>query len=223
MDGSLHVAPPLPPLGALFAEDFDLPAAVPEAEVIEPVFSLGDLAGARAAALREGRVAGLAEAAAGDAAATRRAIEAIALQLADARDAAAALAEQTADAIARLLLDCLARALPAFCAHHGEAEVRAIVRSVLPALTQEQAITVRANPQIAPAIMHEMGGLDPELTARVQIVACDEMAPGDVRIAWRNGAAIRDAAALWEQVATILAPAGLLRTSAPIRETVDGN
>ena len=37
------------------------------------------------------------------------------------------------------------------------------------------------------------------------------MAPGDVRIAWHNGAATRDAAALWQQVAAILAPAGLLR------------
>ena len=49
------------------------------------------------------------------------------------------------------------------------------------------------------------------------------MSPGDVRIAWRNGTATRDAAALWQQVAAVLAPAGLLRADAAIRETVDGD
>jgi hypothetical protein len=48
------------------------------------------------------------------------------------------------------------------------------------------------------------------------------MSPGDVRIAWRAGSATRDTAALWEQVAAVLMPAGLLRTDAAIRETVDG-
>jgi hypothetical protein len=48
------------------------------------------------------------------------------------------------------------------------------------------------------------------------------MSPGDVRIAWRNGTATRDAAALWQQVAAVLAPAGLLRADAAIRETVNG-
>src|SRR3954470_14118236 len=104
MDGSLHFAPSPPPLGALFDEDFDLPDAAPEPEVIEPVFSMGELASARAAARREGHAAGLAEAAASDAAAARRVTEAIASHLANASDAAAALAEQTAEAIARLLL-----------------------------------------------------------------------------------------------------------------------
>ena len=50
------------------------------------------------------------------------------------------------------------------------------------------------------------------------------MTPGDVRIAWRGGAAARDATALWQQVAAILAPAGLLRTDVVFkRETVDGD
>jgi flagellar assembly protein FliH len=222
MDGSLHFVPSPPPLGALFDEDFDLPDAAPEPEVIEPVFSMGELASARAAARREGHAAGLAEAAASDAAATRRVTEAIASHLADASDTAKALAEQTADAIARLLLDSLAAALPAFCARYGEAEVQAIVRSVLPALTQEPVVTMRASPRTTPGILREIGRLDPDIVSRVQIVECETMAPGDVRIAWRNGAAVRDTDALWQQVAAILAPAGLLRADAAIGETIDG-
>src|SRR5205823_2274291 len=143
MDGALHFTQSPRTLGALFGEDFDLPEVAPEPEVIEPVFSATELITERDAAWRKGHAAGLAEAAASDAAAARRAIEAVASQLADACDKAATHAEQSADAVARLLLDSLAAAFPVFCACYGEAEVQAIVRSVLPALTQEPVITVR--------------------------------------------------------------------------------
>jgi flagellar biosynthesis/type III secretory pathway protein FliH len=222
MDGSLHCAQTRRQIRALFDQDFDMPEVAPEPEVIEPVYSSAELATEREAAWRQGHAAGLEAAAAGDTAATRSAIEAVSAQLASARDTAAALAEQSADAIARLLLDSLAAAFPVLCARYGEAEVQAIVRTVLPALTQEQVITVRANPRTAPSLVREIGGLDPDLAARVEVVACNAMPPGDVRVAWRNGAAVRDTAAVWQQVAAILAPAGLLRVDAmTIRETVD--
>jgi flagellar assembly protein FliH len=224
MDGSLNFKPSSRPLGMLFEEDFDRPESVPEPEATEPIFSAADLANAREAAWQEGSAAGLEAAAASDAAATRRAIESVAAQFADASDTAAALGEQTADAIARLLLDSLAAAFPVLCACYGEAEVQAIVRSVLPALTREQAVTVRTNPLTARSLLREIGRLDPDFASRVQIVECDAMTPGDVKISWHNGAAVRDATALWEKVAAILAPAGLLRTDVVFnRETVDGD
>src|SRR5215472_6378042 len=160
MDGSVHWRPSPASLGTLFEEDFDRPEAdAAEPEAPEPVFSAADLAAARTAAWREGNAAGLAETAANDDAATRRAVESIAAQFAAAGEAAVAHAEQSADAIARLLLDSLAAAFPMLCACYGEAEVQAIVRSVLPALTQEPSVTVRANPLTAPAIMREIGRL----------------------------------------------------------------
>jgi flagellar biosynthesis/type III secretory pathway protein FliH len=225
MDGSVHFRPSSRPLGALFEEDFDQPERVAEPDAIEPVYSAADLTNLSEAAWREGNAAGQQEAAASDAATTRRAIESLAAQCTDARDAATARAEQTADAIARLLLDSLAAAFPVLCACYGEAEVQAIVRSVLPALTQEQVVTVRTNRLTAPALVREIGRLDPALAARVQIVECDAMTPGDVKIDWHNGRAIRDATALWEQVAAVLAPAGLLRTDVVFNreETVNGD
>jgi flagellar biosynthesis/type III secretory pathway protein FliH len=224
MDGSVHFKSSSRPLGALFAEDFDRPEAASEPEAVEPVFSAAELANARDTASREGNAAGRDAAVASDAAATRVAIEALAAQFADARETAAGLAEQSADAIARLLLDSLAAAFPVLCASYGEAEVQAIVRSVLPALNQEQAVTVRTNPLTARSLLREIGRLEPDFASRVQIVECDAMTPGDVKIAWRNGAVVRDATALWEQVAAILAPAGLLRTDVVFnRETVDGD
>ncbi len=50
----------------------------------------------------------------------------------------------------------------------------------------------------------------------MRIVADPAMGPGDVRVRWQGGSAARDGAALWEEVAGALAPAGLL--SARIRE-----
>jgi flagellar biosynthesis/type III secretory pathway protein FliH len=219
MDGFAHHAP----VSALFAEDFGAPEAAPAPTVVDPVYSLANLTAAREAAWHDGHAAGLHDAGESDAAATRQAVAAIAEQLAAERDAAAALAEQSAEAIARLLLDSLAATFPALCARHGDAEVRAIVRAVLPGLSQEPAITVRTHPRSARAVAQEIARLDPDLAAHVETIECDAMPPGDVRIVWRSGAAMRDAAALWQQVAAVLAPAGLLRADAGIRETIDGD
>lgn len=221
MDGYAHLARE----GVLFAEDFDTPsaaAAVEEPDVIEPVFSTGDLAAARSAAWQEGHAEGLRQAEAQDAAGTRQAIAAIAEQFTAERAAGAVWAEQSADAIARLLVESLAAMFPALCTRYGDAEVRAIVRIVLPALTQEPAITVRAHPRTAEAVAHEIALLDADLMARVHVVESGSVPPGDVRIAWRSGSAVRDAAGLWHQIAAVLAPAGLLRADAT-KETIDGD
>ena len=101
--------------------------------------------------------------------------------------------------------------------------MRAIVRIVLPALSQEPAVTIRAHPRTAGAVTREIARLDPDLAVHVETVECEAMSPGDVRIAWRSGAATRDAAALWQQVAAVLAPAGLLRADAGIMETINGD
>ena len=212
-----------PRVGALFAEDFVLPDTTPEPEAVDPVFSPGEVDAAREAAWRDGHAAGLQKAGESDAAATRQAMAAIAEQLTAERDAAAIRADQSAEAIAHLLIDSLAVAFPAICAQYGDAEVRAVVRIVLPGLRQEQAITVRAHPRTASALAQEIARLDPDLTAHVQTVACESMPPGDVRISWRSGSATRDAAELWRQVTSVLMPAGLLMAHAAIRETIDGD
>jgi flagellar biosynthesis/type III secretory pathway protein FliH len=215
MDGFAHVSGG----NLLFAEDFDLAEVesdppADEPEVIEPTYSFGELSEAREAAWRDGHSAGLREAAADSVAAVHETATVIAMQLAEEREVAAARAERSAASIARLLLDSLDAAFPALCTRYGDAEVRSLVRIILPALTQEPCITVRMHPRTAEAVAQEIALLDPELSTRVQTVACDAMAPGDVRVVWRNGAATRDAAALWGQVAQALAP---------IKETTDGN
>ena len=210
-------------VGQLFAEDFDNPEPVTGPEVVETVFSAADMAAAREAAWREGHEAGLHTAEAGDAASTRQAMEVLAEQFATECAAAPARAEAAADAMARLLIDCLTATFPALSARYGDDEVRAIIRTVLPELNQEAKITVRAHPRTAQAVADEIDRINPDLATHIQIVESGTMRPGDVSIAWRNGSAVRDAADLWRQVAAVLAPAGLLQTDAAIMETIDGN
>ncbi len=196
----------------LFAEDFDLLAArdnPPEPEVIEPTFSAAELEAARAEAWQAGSDAASAAAAAADHAAIRQTVAAVAEQLAAAHDELLDLAEQSATAIARLLLSSLGVVLPELAARYGEAELQAIIRIVLPGLFKEPAVTLRINPQHCTIIAREIERLDPDLAARLQIVPAESIPAGDARINWRNGGATRDAAALWEQVAATLALSGL--------------
>ena len=64
------------------------------------------------------------------------------------------------------------------------------------------------------AVEQELARLDPELHGRVALVPTDAVAPGDARIAWQDGAAGRDATALWREVAAALAPFDLLPPAA---------
>ena len=210
-------------VGELFAEDFDRPDPITEPPAAEPVFSGADVAAAHEAGWREGHEASLQEAAASDSAAARQALTTLIASFEAERDAAAARAEASAEAIARLLMDSLAAMFPTLCARYGDKEARAIVRTLLPALSEEMAITIRAHPRTAAAISQEITLLEPELAEHVQLTDCDAMPPGDVRITWRNGTATRNARALWQQVAAVLAPAGLVHADAPIKETVDGD
>jgi flagellar biosynthesis/type III secretory pathway protein FliH len=209
----------------LFDEDFDLPPApepVPEPEIIEPVFTAGELEAARADAWREGHETALAASEAAGTAAAREALAAIAARLDTAREAASAIAEEAADAIARLVMNGFAAAFPALAARQGETELRAVIHAILPTLHQEPRITVRLAPHLAPLVAREIAALDADLVPRVRIVPTDAMPPGDLRITWRNGSAARDTAALWSRIETILAPAGLLATGPAAKEVAHG-
>ncbi|HVC59136.1 MAG TPA: hypothetical protein VND19_02080 [Acetobacteraceae bacterium] len=205
----------------LFAEDFDLSARdhPAEPEVIEPSFSAAELDAARTEAWQAGSAAAAVEAEAADHAAIRQTVAAVAAQLAAAHDALLDLAEQSAATIAGLLLGSLGVVLPALAAHHGEAELQAVIRIVLPGLFKEPAVTLRINPRHCTAVAREIERLDPDLAGRLQIVPIESIPAGDARIAWRNGGATRDAAALWEQVAAALALAGLPPAVAEPKET----
>lgn len=209
----------------LFAEDFD---DSPEGSIIrgssgggthgsepaepalaEPMFSATDLDAAREIAWAAGHAAGRAQSEQALGEAVRSALDAMSVQLTAAIGTAAAEAEAAAEEIARLLLGALTVALPALSARHGETEVRAVVRAVLPGLMREPEIVVRVSPCVAPAIETEIARLDPELAGRIRLVPADAMRRGDVRVTWPDGAVARDGRALCREIAAILSEEGL--------------
>ena len=206
---------PVAGAATLFGEDFDRPPPPPpppEAVVAEPVFSAAELDAAREAANLAGRDAAHAEFETSTKAAAGKALAEIAAQIEAAREEVASIAEQSAAAVARLLLDCFAISFPALSTRHGANEAAAVLREILPALQREPKISVRVNPHIAAAMTSEIQSLDPDLAMKVRLIPTDAMTEGDVRIAWDHGTAVRDATALWRQIEEVLAPAGLLTT-----------
>lgn len=203
-----------------FAEDFDLPAHanVPEPEVIEPSFSAAELESARAEGFQAGSAAAAEHAADAEQARIRQVLTAVAAQLNATRDELMQHAEQAAVTTARLLLGSLGVVLPELAGRYGEAELQAVIRVVLPGLFQEPAMTLRVNPCHAAAVTREIERHEPDLADRLQIVPTDTVPPGDARIAWRNGSAVRDAAALWAQVTEALGLVGLAPQQDATRE-----
>ncbi len=208
----------LPQGMVLFAEDFDLdgqdPGGDAEPETIVPSYTAAELDEARRAGFAAGRQAGVEEARASQLAATTDALGAIAAALGEACAQASRHAEEAAAAPARRLLSALAAQFPARCRHHGSAEVVAVARAVLPELLREPEVSVRVSPHDAEALRQEIGRLEAGLAARLQLIPTDAMARGDIAIAWQDGAASRDGAALWRAVAEALGSAGLLDAAA---------
>jgi len=202
----------------LFDEDFEIPPPSSEPEVIEPLFTAAELYAARDEAARESRDATLAEIDATGRAATRLALTEIARQITAARADIVSIAEQSSQAIARLLVNCFATALPALSARHGPAEVAAVLRHILPILHNEPKITIRVNTHLVEALTKEFHSADADLAARLRLIPTDAVALGDARITWENGAATRDTATLWTQIENILAPAGLLSARQTTKE-----
>ena len=216
--------------GVLFAEDFDRLDRGPaqeELEVIEPVFDRAQMETVKAASFEEGVAAGRAAMLAEDTAGLRQAVAVLGEELGAVRDSARLIGEQAAVEIARLMLSALGAVMPVLCEAHGDGEVQAIARAVLPALAGEPEIVIRANPHTVSSLAVEIARMDPDIGSRVQITPTDALRPGDVRIAWRNGLAVREGAALWRDVAAILLPQGLLGDDAAagrliIEEAADG-
>ncbi len=200
----------------LYAEDFDDEGAgpvteeagpVPEPELIEPVFTAAELEAARAEAWQAGRT----EAEHGLSASRNHLLAQLAGGMSEARGGAYAAAEAGAVGVARYMLGALATCLPQLCQQHGAAELRALVRTLLPALSEEPRITIRVNPHMLPVMQAEIATLDAEIAERVHVMPTDAVEPGDARVTWADGSAMRDTARARAAFAEGLASLGLLQ------------
>jgi flagellar assembly protein FliH len=206
-------------LGLFFSEDFDAPKVTPPPPVepepaeppeLVPYFTEQELEAAR----REGYAAGVADLRAATLeaheAAIAQSLATIVASLADAQSAAERIAESAAEGVASVLFRILSTILPALCVRHGTAEIEAVMRRVLPQLKSEPNIVVQINPENAETLRSRMVGFDPTLMERVTFQPIEAIEPGDVRLSWQDGEAVRDAAALWREIADVLQPLGFL-------------
>ncbi len=180
------------------------------AEPPPPSYDQAALDAACAQAREAGRTEALQEQSQVQAGLQLAALQAIGDALGASREHAGRVAEEAAEALSRAVLGTLLAALPATCARHGERELRALVRTVLPALSAEPRVSVRVNPHMQGALAAEIARLEPDLAARVTLVPTDALAPGDATIAWTDGSAVRDAAGLLAAARDALAPLDLL-------------
>jgi flagellar assembly protein FliH len=208
----------------LFDDDFDAQVAVtdfdarvgvtviddlPE-EPAAPAITADDIAAARADAYAEGYAAGLARAAADPAEITWQMLSTIADRLDGARRDVGRVTEEGAAEVARSLMGTLVDVLPTASARHAAAELAALMRAVLPGLVREPQVTIRVNPLMSSVVEDTLGTLDPDLVDRVVTVPTGTMLPGDARIAWADGVAMRDTAARWRAIREVLEPLDLL-------------
>jgi flagellar assembly protein FliH len=195
----------------LFTQDFDAPRAehTPEPEVIEPTFSAEDVAAAREQGWAEGRESALAEAVTQHELALAKAATAVAEQVAGLQREWQSASEENAWATARLVFDVLGALFPALNAAHGEQEVLALVRALLPGLARQPAVTVRAHPSFAGTLVREFEQHELVDPGRVQVVPLETIASGDVRLLWAEGSSGREAAEVWRRVSTVLRDCGL--------------
>ncbi|MGK7865785.1 hypothetical protein [Falsiroseomonas sp. E2-1-a20] len=169
------------------------------------------LAEARAAGVVEGRAighaAGLAEGRAeqkrAQDAVMQRALERIAVLLAEAEAAGRRTAEDAAQALAALLMETLDLALPGAAARLGPEIVAHVVVPLIPAIADRPE-----------ALLHVAPGLVEAIAARLpqgapQVAADAAVPPGDARLEWRDGAIVIDLAHRRAAVAEVLRRVGI--------------
>jgi len=198
-------------VGILYAEDFDDPELppLPEPGPAPPSFTLADLEAAQQIARGDAIQAARAEWETSALQDRTRSLAAIAVAVADARQEARVLAETVAEGTVRTILSMVAGLLPDLCAQHGGAEVRALLRHLLPTLAQQPRINLRIGQAVLDGVREDLALLDEDLVATITLTAAP-LVPGDARVTWTDGSLVRDQVAIRLAVTAALTELGLL-------------
>ncbi len=179
-------------LALLLADEFDSrPPPPPDLEALLAAARADALTQARAACDAEGTLArqALASACADLAAGLTAALAALDTALTD-----------TAEALAGSMVAALATALPGWQQRLGTGACAEVATRLLAALGETAALRLAAAPQDAA----ELRAL---LPAEITIEQDTAMAPGALRLVWRNGRARRDPMSIWHDITTIMTTA----------------
>jgi flagellar assembly protein FliH len=201
--------------GVLFAEEFEAVDALPDPPMPAapqpppaPALTEADLAAARMAGYEDGLQAALTDLAGRARLAQEAAMATLTQALTGARDDAARATRDCAETLSRVVLRMLADLLPELSARHGAAEAAGLVAALLPMLSQQPRLAIRAHPHTLPLLQHAVAAHAGE--TRIGLIGSPALAEGDVSIEWQDGAATRDSSRLLAQIAAALAPLGIV-------------
>ncbi len=171
-------------------------------EPVQPQFSEEDVDRARAEGHTEGRAAAAAEAAAVIAARTADALEAIVRRLEElARDRAADEDAKARDAAA-VALAVVRKLWPGLARTTALAEIERVVATVMARLRADSKLAVQVNEDLCDLVAGRLGTIaDRHGFAGALVVTGDaSIAPGDCRVVWDGGGAVRDSERLWRLI-----------------------
>jgi flagellar biosynthesis/type III secretory pathway protein FliH len=183
-----------PPAAAPPPPDPAVLAAAARAEGLAEGRGIGHAVG-----LKEGR----AEQAKAQEAAIQRAVDRCAALLAEAPDAGRRVAEESAQALAEMLMQAMDLALPGALERLGPDIVARLVVPMLPAIADRPEAVLHVAPELVTPIAARLPPRAPE------VVADPALAPGDARLAWRDGALVMSLEARRAAIAEVLTIAGL--------------
>ncbi|WP_439551909.1 hypothetical protein [Falsiroseomonas sp.] len=178
------------------------PPPPPDPALVEAIRTEAEEAG-RAIGHAEGLAEGRAMQAAAQEAAMQRALEAVARAMEAAAEAGRNVAEESAAALASLLARMLDHVLPGACERAGPDIVARLVVPLLPAIADRPEAVLHVAPALVDPIAARMPPGGPE------VVADAAVAPGDARLAWRDGAQLVELAMRRAAVVDALRAAGV--------------
>ncbi len=200
----------------LFVEDFDHVDPVPPPDSGRDD---AEITGLLAAEYARGMAEGIAQAKAECDAGTALLIERCAAEFRAADESIAAMVESAADQLARVVFEMLGSLVPTICAACGPAEITALTQVLLPRLRSEPRIRVRLNPHDVAVVQAQLDQLPDDLPERIAVASDDAVARGDIRIAWQDGALLRDTSAIWRDMSGALQQFGFLDAPPPRERT----
>lgn len=192
---------------------FDEPDPVDPAD-IAPTFSEEQLSAARAEGYAEGHATGTAE---GKSEATRVAVQSREQLTANTLRtisesftmlfAAEYDREKTYEQEAvRLTLSALQKLFPVLNQRFGQEEIRQVIMSVLESSARRSMITIEVSTDDAQSIESMLAAhwSDPEAAPRYRVLAQPDLHPGQCRMNWEDGGAVRDAQRLADKITQAL-------------------
>jgi flagellar assembly protein FliH len=214
----------------LFDRSFDAPEAprsgwrpsnVPPPPPPEPTFPRSEVEAIKAAALAQGREAGLVEAAQAAEQRTSTALAAIA----DKMTALMASEQQSAAAAERRAIETLRaivqKVVPTLCRAAPLGEIEALVASAMRDALDEPRLVLRVADPLFEAVQEKLAAIvkATSFAGKVVLLGDDTLGPVDARVEWAEGGAERDTARLLRDIDAALSRAVEAISAGPSEES----